>query len=279
MAFAYAVFAGVLAWRWLRCWRKKMNIFTSKCAPRHNGGHRFDISTQLPKALWTWGVLYILTSKCASRHNGVQFFIFHLASWLRTRRLREPIFRPYGATKHWKKTQCLATSLPFPAPASSFFWLSPTLIFISYLLPSDFLHAWASSWLCFSSVHIVGTLVSKLPSIVYIYISISLSLSYMCILCIFTTNTKRHTSSEALHLTGSNGLFWVGRLTFTRMHAKSCWLWRQNPVGINVFTAQKQCKRPVKANFGFPVYPSIRALRIGSFTQKTESLVQGLCPV
>ena len=50
----------------------------------------------------SWCVLYILTSKCASRHNGVQFFISHLARWLRTRRFSEPTFRPSGATNHWK---------------------------------------------------------------------------------------------------------------------------------------------------------------------------------
>ena len=49
-------------------------------------------------------VFNILTWKCASRHNGVQFFISHLASWLRTRRLSEPTFRPSGATNHWKNT-------------------------------------------------------------------------------------------------------------------------------------------------------------------------------
>ena len=48
--------------------------------------------------------LTLLTSKCASRHNGVQFFISHLASWLRTRRFSEPTFRPTGATNHWKNT-------------------------------------------------------------------------------------------------------------------------------------------------------------------------------
>ena len=31
-------------------------------------------TSQLPKAVRSWGVLYILTSKCASRHNGVHFF-------------------------------------------------------------------------------------------------------------------------------------------------------------------------------------------------------------
>ena len=51
-----------------------------------------------------WCVLYILTWKCASRHNGVQFFISHLASWLRTRRFSEPTFRPSRATNHWKNT-------------------------------------------------------------------------------------------------------------------------------------------------------------------------------
>ena len=55
------------------------------------------------------------------------------------------------------KTQCFATFLPFRAPGSSFFWdfsLSSSLLF------SD------SSHLCFSSVHIVGSLTSKLPPII-----------------------------------------------------------------------------------------------------------------
>ena len=61
-------------------------------------------TSQLPKVVRSWCVLYILTSKSASRHNGVQFFITHLASWLRTRRFSEPTFRPSGATNHWKTT-------------------------------------------------------------------------------------------------------------------------------------------------------------------------------
>ena len=61
-------------------------------------------TSQLPKVVREWCVLYILTSKCASRHNGVQLFISHLASWLRTRRFSEPTFRPSGATNHWKNT-------------------------------------------------------------------------------------------------------------------------------------------------------------------------------
>ena len=44
-------------------------------------------TSQLPNVLWTCG---IFTSKSASRHNGMQFFISHLARWLRTRRFSEP---------------------------------------------------------------------------------------------------------------------------------------------------------------------------------------------
>ena len=61
-------------------------------------------TSQLPKVVRQWCALYILTCKRASRHNGVQFFISHLASWLRTRRFSEPTFRPSGATNHWKNT-------------------------------------------------------------------------------------------------------------------------------------------------------------------------------
>ena len=87
-------------------------------APQRRGLFRH----QLPKVVREWRALYILTSKCASRHNGVQFFISHLARWLRTRRFSEPTFRPSGAT-NIGKTQCFATFLPFRASASSFFWL------------------------------------------------------------------------------------------------------------------------------------------------------------
>ena len=66
--------------------------------------------------------------------NSVQFFISHLASWLRTRRFSEPAFRPSGATNRWK-TQCFATLLPFRAPGSSFFCSS---LFYSSLFYSFF---------------------------------------------------------------------------------------------------------------------------------------------
>ena len=60
------------------------------------------------------------------------------------------------------KTQCLATFLPFRASASSFFWL----FLFSDLLSSSLSLLSASALLCFSSVHSVGSLTSKLPSII-----------------------------------------------------------------------------------------------------------------
>ena len=161
-------------------------ILTWKCASRHNGVQFFDISTsksgpnvvcfvhfdfemcfahlrattactfstsQLPKVLRAPGVLYILTLKCASRHNCVQFFISHLASWLRTRRFSEPTFRPSGAPNHWKNT----VFRDFPT------FSCICIYFLLTLLSSNLSLLSASSLLCFSSVHIVGSLTSKLP--------------------------------------------------------------------------------------------------------------------
>ena len=125
----------------VRCWCV-LYILTWKCASRHNG--------VLPKVVRPCGVLYILTWKCASRHNGVQLFIFHLASWLRTRRFSEPTCRPSGATNHWKNT----VNRDFPT-------FSRTCIFFLLIFFSS-----DSSHLCFSTVHIVGSFTSKLPSII-----------------------------------------------------------------------------------------------------------------
>ena len=166
-------------------------ILASKCASRHNGVHFFDISTsksglrmvcfctfwlgnvlrtttactfstlQLPKVLRPWCVLYILTWKCASRHNGVQFSISHLASWLRTRRFSEPTFRPSGAPNHWKNT--VFRDFPTFSRVCIFFLLTLSLLLFFLLCNLSLLSA--SSLLCFSSVHIVGSLTSKLPSI------------------------------------------------------------------------------------------------------------------
>ena len=139
-------------------------ILTWKCASRHNGVHFFDIfrhrnfqkwsdtgvlctfwlgnvlrattactfsTSQLPKVVRHWCVLYILTWKCASRHNGVQLFISHLASWLRTRRFSEPTFRPSGATNHWKNT--VNCDFPTFSRICIFFLLTLSLLLFSLL--------------------------------------------------------------------------------------------------------------------------------------------------
>ena len=137
-------------------------IFTWRCASRHNGVHFFDIATS--KSGPRWCVLYILTWTRASRHNGVQFFITHLASWLRTRRFSEPTFRPSRATNHWKNT--VFRDFPTFSRICIFFLLTLSLLLFFLLI---FLFSLpllsASSLLCFPSVHIVGSLTSKLPSI------------------------------------------------------------------------------------------------------------------
>ena len=108
-------------------------------------------TSQLPKPVRRWGALYILTSKCASRHNGVQFFISHLASWLRTRRFSEPTFRPSGATNHWKNT--VSRDFPTFSRICIFFLLTLSLLLFSLLI---FSLLSASTLLCFSSVHILS---------------------------------------------------------------------------------------------------------------------------
>ena len=94
----------------------------------------FFSTSEPPKVRRTWGAFSFLTLKSASRHKGVQFFISHLARWLRTRRFSEPTFRPSGATNQWKK-QCFATFLPFRALASLFFcsFLPPCPFHLSIL--------------------------------------------------------------------------------------------------------------------------------------------------
>ena len=177
-------------------------------------------TSQLPKVVRTWCVLYILTSKCASRHNGVHFFdiwtsksgprmvcFVHFDLEMCFAPQRRALFRHRHVQKcsdhgvfctFWLgnvlrattacnsssliwpagsapaalasllldppepqtigKTQCFATFLPFLASASSY-------SFSSTLLSSNLSLLSASSLLCFSSVHIVGSLTSKLPSI------------------------------------------------------------------------------------------------------------------
>ena len=82
-------------------------------------------TSQFPNVVRECCALTLFTSKCASRHNGVQFFISHLAS---PAALASLPFDP-PEPQNTGKTQCFAIFLPFRAPASSLFSLSPSLIF------------------------------------------------------------------------------------------------------------------------------------------------------
>ena len=159
----------------LTCWLRNVLRATTACT--------FSTS-QFPKVVREWGVLYIglrnvlrAITACAFRRLNFQkwsepgvFCTFwlrnvlrattacnfsHLASWLRTCRFSEPIFRPPGDTNR--------TFLPFRAPASSFFWF----FLFSDLLSSALLFSILLLHLCFSYVHIVGSLTSKLPSMMH----------------------------------------------------------------------------------------------------------------
>ena len=98
-------------------------------------------TSQLPKVVRTWGAFSFFTYKCVSRHNGVQFFISHLASWLRTRRFREPTFRPSEATNHWKNAvfrdfATFSHTWIFFLLKLSFFWSSFLFSSLLWLFPS-----------------------------------------------------------------------------------------------------------------------------------------------
>ena len=117
-------------------------------------------TSQLPKVVRTPSVFNILIWKCASRHNGVQFFISPLASWLRTRRFSEPTF-PLRSHKSLEKHSESRLSYLF-----AHLHLLSSYSFSATLLSSDLSLLSASALLCFSSVHIVGSLTSKLPSMI-----------------------------------------------------------------------------------------------------------------
>ena len=152
-------------------------ILTCKCAFRHSGVHFFDIWTsksapgpsvfltfslpnvlfataaynfstsELQKVLRNWRVLYTFASKCAFRHSGVQFLIFALTTWLRTRRFNRPTFRLTRHTNHWKNTAFRDFSNIWRG--CIFFLLTFALL---HLLSADL-----TTLLCFSTVHSVGS--------------------------------------------------------------------------------------------------------------------------
>ena len=147
-------------------------------------------TSQLPKVVRTWCVLHMLTSKCASRHNGVHFFdistsksgphlvcfahfdfemcfapqrraTFHLSSGQLAP--HPPLQRAYFSTLRSPKSLGKHSVSRLPYLFAHLHLLS-SYSFSSTLLSSDLSLLSASSLLCFSSVHIVGSLTSKLPS-------------------------------------------------------------------------------------------------------------------
>ena len=137
--------------------RQFLTLLTSKCASRHNGVHFFDISTSKigPRMV----CLYIFTWKCASRHNGVHF---------------SSLLWPAGSAPAALASLLFDPPEPQIIGKNPVFRDFPTFFAHLYLLSSysfsDLLSAnlpllSASALLCFSSLHIVGSLTSKLPSI------------------------------------------------------------------------------------------------------------------
>ena len=144
-------------------------------------------TSQLQKVVRSWCVLYIFTSKCDSHHSGVLFLISPLTTWLRTRRFNEPTFRLTRHTNHWKNTAFRDFSNIWRG------WIFFLLTFALLQLlssdstsPSDFTFFWLYFiyllFICFSTLHIVGSLLFKLPSINFIVFIVWLLLfNYYCL--------------------------------------------------------------------------------------------------
>ena len=152
----------------------------------------FAFSTsELPKVVRHWCALYILTWKWASRHNDVQFLIYHLASWLRTRRFSKPTFRPFRGTNHWKKNSESRLSYLFVH-----LHLLSSLSFSSLIFSLLVFSSWTLHTFAFPSFLIVGSLTSKLPSMKIIYMISDASIwfcwlvQFVCV-CVSVCNCLR----------------------------------------------------------------------------------------
>ena len=142
----------------LTFWLQNVLLATAAC--------NFSTS-QLQKVLRTPQSFSIFTSKCASRHSGVQFLISPLTTWLHTRRFNEPTFRLTRHTNHWKNTAFRDFSNIWRGWI--FFLLTFALLHLQSsdsTSSSDFTFFWLYLlFICFSTLHIVGSLLFKLPSI------------------------------------------------------------------------------------------------------------------
>ena len=136
-------------------------------------------TSQLPKVVREWCVLYILTWKCSSRHNGVHFFdistsksgprmvcFVHFDFKMCFAPQRRATLRSHKSLE--KHSVSRLSYLFAHLHLLSSYSFSSTLL-SSNLLSSNPPLLSASSLLCFSSVHIVGSLTSKLPSITHLW--------------------------------------------------------------------------------------------------------------
>ena len=162
-------------------------ILTSTCASRHNGVRFFDSATSKSGPNLVCFVPFdfdmcfapqqralFATSKSAPELRCFVHFdfemrfapqrraLFHLSPGQLAPHppLSEPTFRPSRVTNHWKNI----VFRDFPTFSRTWIFFLLRLSLSSSLLFSD------SSHLCFSSVHIVGSLTSKLPSTILYYI-------------------------------------------------------------------------------------------------------------
>ena len=164
------------------------NISTATCASRHSGVQFFNISTSKSAPKLTCFVHFDF-KMCFSPHrhrNGkkwsgpdmfctfslenallataaCKFLISPLTTWLRTRRFSEPTFRLTRRTNHWENAAFRDFSNIWRG--CIFFLLTFALL---HLLSSDFTFFWLYFIyllvICFSTLHIVGRLLFKLPS-------------------------------------------------------------------------------------------------------------------
>ena len=160
-------------------------------------------TSELQKVLRSWRVPNILTSKCAFRHSGVQFLISLLSTYLRTAALTGLLF-DWPDTRIIEKTTFRDFSNIWRG--CIFFLLTFALL---HLLSADL-----TTLLCFSTVHIVGSLLFKLPSV-----------SFLCLLdlslpCEIYCNLRIHLQSHLYNLFVSLAVFYCifSWLTFLYIH-------------------------------------------------------------
>ena len=96
--------------------------------------------------------------------QGREILISYLARWLCTRRFSEVTFRPSGATNNWKN----AVNRDFPTYSRTCIFFLLTLL-SSLIFSLLFFSCLTLNTSAFPYLHIVGSLTSKLPSIIGYY--------------------------------------------------------------------------------------------------------------